>query len=104
MRIVTTYAASGGVPNVVNVTVRSPASHVLIVRHLNRVGVLSHVFSALKDAQINVHETENIVFDGNRACIARIAIDSEPPQPVLDAIRAGCADVLDLHLVTRSPE
>lgn len=102
VRIVTNYVLTGGVPNVVNVVARSPASHVLIVRHLNRVGVLSHVFSALKDAAINVQETENIVFDGGRACIARIAIDSAPTVSVLDNVRAGCSDVLDLHLVARS--
>ncbi len=102
VRIVTTYAETGEVPNVVNVKVRTPASHTLIVRHLNRVGVLSHVFSALKDAQINVEETENIVFDGKRACIARIAVDSAPTPAVLDTVRAGCADVLDLQLVARS--
>ena len=86
----------------VNVEQRSPATHVLIVRHLNRVGVLSHVFSALKDAQINAQETENIVFGGGRACIARIAIDSAPEDSVLSSVTSGNPDILDIHLVARS--
>lgn len=97
-RIVLAYARGGAVPNVVNVAHRAPASHVLVVRHRNRVGVLSHVFSVLKDAQINVEETENIVFDGDAACIARIAIDRPPEHPVLERIRCGCADILALNL------
>ena len=102
VKIVSSYAATGAVPNVVNVEQRSPATHVLIVRHLNRVGVLSHVFSALKDAQINAQETENIVFGGGRACIARIAIDSAPEDSVLSSVTSGNPDILDIHLVARS--
>jgi D-3-phosphoglycerate dehydrogenase len=97
-RIVLAYAQGEDVPNVVNVAGRAPASHVLVVRHLNRVGVLSHVFSALKDAAINAEETENIVFDGGKACIARVAIDRPPEHAVLERIRTGCPDVLSLHL------
>lgn len=98
-RIILAYLATGRVPNVCNVAARSPASHLLIVRHLNRVGVLSHVFSILRRARINVQETENIVFDGGLACIARIAIDSAPDPEVLTAIRSGSTDVLNLTLV-----
>ena len=97
-RIVGAYAQTGEVPNLCNVTARSPASHLLIVRHLNRVGVLSRVFFALKDASINVQETSNIVFDGGGACIARIAIDRAPDPVVLDLITGGDA-VLAVHLV-----
>ncbi len=98
-RIVRAFRATGGVPNVVNVTEATPASHLLVVRHLNRVGVLSHVFAELKDASINAAETENIVFSGGEACIARIAIDSKPAEAVLARIRSGCPDVLALNLV-----
>ena len=99
-RIVTAYVQSGKVPNVTNLAARSPASHALIVRHMNRVGVLSHVFSALKGAHINVLETKNIVFEGGAACIARIAIDSAPADDVLAALRDGNPDVIDLNLVS----
>jgi len=101
VRIVQGFVATGRVANVVNVTAQSPASHMLVVRHLNRVGVLAHVFLALKNAQINVQETENIIFDGGKACIARIAIDSAPSEQVLTALHQGSVDLLDLQLVTR---
>ncbi|MCP4873687.1 MAG: hydroxyacid dehydrogenase [Proteobacteria bacterium] len=99
VRIVLDYQATGAVPNVVNVSQRSPAQFLLIVRHLNRVGVLSRVFAALKDADINVQETENIVFAGAEACIARIAISAPPPQAVLESLLADHEDILGTSLV-----
>jgi D-3-phosphoglycerate dehydrogenase len=100
VRIVLDYHREGGVPNVVNVSRRSPARSLLVVRHLNRVGVLSYVFAALKDADINVQETENIVFAGAKACIARIAIDAEPSAETLAPLADGNPDILGISLVS----
>lgn len=99
LRIVTAYRDTGRVPNVVNITERSPSRCLLVVRHVNRVGVLSHVFGALRDASINAAETENIVFEGGRACIARIALDSEPSSAALNRIRGGNDAILSLQVV-----
>jgi D-3-phosphoglycerate dehydrogenase len=98
VRILTEYASSGRVPNCVNIARRTPATHLLIVRHLDRVGVLAHVFGRLKDAGINVQQTENVVFEGATAAIARIHVDQEPGGATLDAIRAG-SDILELSVV-----
>jgi len=99
VRILVEYAASGGVPNCVNIARRTPATHLLIVRHLDRVGVLAHVFGRLKDAGINVQQTENVVFEGATAAIARIHVDQEPAAATLQAIRAGSGDILELSVV-----
>jgi D-3-phosphoglycerate dehydrogenase / 2-oxoglutarate reductase len=99
VRITKEYKATGRVPNCVNIAQRTPATHLLVVRHRDRVGVLAHVFGMLKDAGINAQQTENIVFEGASAAIARIQVDQEPTQATLDAIRAGSADVLALGIV-----
>jgi D-3-phosphoglycerate dehydrogenase / 2-oxoglutarate reductase len=99
VRIITEYKATGRVPNCVNIAQRTPATHLLVVRHRDRVGVLAHVFGALKDAGINVEQTENIVFEGATAAIARIQVDQEPAQATLDAIQAGSEDVMEISLV-----
>lgn len=99
VRIVLEYHASGRVPNTVNVAVRTPATHLLIVRHLDQVGVLAHVFGHLKDAGLNVQHSENVVFEGAVAAIARIQLDAEPPAATLHAIRGGSSDVLALDVV-----
>jgi D-3-phosphoglycerate dehydrogenase / 2-oxoglutarate reductase len=99
VRIIAEFKATGRVPNCVNIALRTPATHLLVVRHRDRVGVLAHVFGLLKDAGINVQQTENIVFEGATAAIARIQVDQEPAPETLQAIRAGSEDVIELSLV-----
>ena len=99
VRIVRSYKDTGRVPNVVNLARRTPATHMLVVRHLNRPGVLAHVFDHLRQANLNVQETENIVFEGADAAVARINLDGEPSSAVVQKIKKENADVLDLQLV-----
>jgi len=102
VRIVQTFVETGRVPNVVNLAKKTPATHMLVVRHLDKPGVLAHVFERLRDAHLNVQETENIIFDGAHAAVARINLDGEPPAAGLEAIRTGNSDILDLQLVRLS--
>jgi D-3-phosphoglycerate dehydrogenase len=99
VRIVRTFKETGKVPNVVNLAQRTPATHRLIVRHRDRPGVLAHVFDCLRSKNLNVQETENIVFEGAQAAIARINLDGAPDPALLEAIRGGNADILELQLV-----
>jgi D-3-phosphoglycerate dehydrogenase len=99
VRIVRTYVETGKVPNVVNLCTRTPATHLLVVRHRDRPGVLAHVFDRLRTGNLNVQETENIVFEGAQAAVARINLDGAPDARLLEAIREGNRDILDLHLV-----
>ena len=75
VRIVKEYVLTGKVPNVVNVRKAEAASHLLVVRHLDRVGVLAHVLGVLKDEGVNVQEMENIILGGAKSAIAQIAVD-----------------------------
>ncbi len=99
VRIITTFKDTGRVPNVVNLAKLTPATHMLVVRHRDKPGVLAHVFEYLRIAHLNVQETENIIFDGAQAAVARINIDGAPSPRALDAMQAGNADILDLQLV-----
>jgi D-3-phosphoglycerate dehydrogenase / 2-oxoglutarate reductase len=99
VRIIRHYKEAGRAPNVVNLAKKSPATHLLVVRHYDRVGVLANVFTQLKQAGINVQETENIVFDGAIAAIARIHLDSAPTDGVIDAIKTNSEDVIELSLL-----
>jgi D-3-phosphoglycerate dehydrogenase len=100
VRIVRNYKESGQVPNVVNLARRTPATHMLVVRHRDRPGVLAHVFDHLRRANLNVQETENIVFEGAEAAVARINLDGEPPASLCQKIKTENSDVFDLQLVT----
>ena len=100
VRIVRTYKDTGKVPNVVNLAKKTPASHMLVVRHRDRPGVLAHVFEHLRGGNINVQETENVIFEGAQAAVARINLDGAPDDALLKTIQDGNADILDLHLVS----
>jgi len=99
VRIIRTYKDTGKVPNVVNLATQTPATHMLVVRHRDKPGVLAHVFEYLRVAHLNVQETENIIFDGAHAAVARINLDGAPSNRALDAMQSGNADILDLQLV-----
>jgi len=99
VRIVRAYMDTGRVPNVVNLARQTPARYRLIVRHRDRPGVLAHVFDHLREGNINVQETENIVFEGAEAAVASINLDGAPDAALLDRIR-GNGNILDLHLVS----
>jgi D-3-phosphoglycerate dehydrogenase len=98
VRIVAAFASTGEVPNAVNLASRTPATHVLSVRHRDRVGVLAHVFGVLRAAGINVEKTENVVFAGAEAACARIQVGRAPQAAVLEEIQRGCADVLSISV------
>ena len=98
--MIVTYKNTGKVPNVVNLARKTPATHRLIVRHRDRPGVLAHVFDRLRSSLINVQETENVIFEGAEAAVARINLDQAPSDALIQTIRAGSADILDLHVVS----
>ena len=100
VRIVRTFKDTGKVPNVVNLATRTPATCRLIVRHRDRPGVLAHVFDQLRAAAINVQETENVIFAGAEAAVARINLDGRPSDAALALIASGHPDVLSVQLVT----
>ncbi len=103
IRIVKTFKETGRVPNVVNLAKQSPATHALVIRHKDRPGVLAHVLDCVRDAGINVQETENVIFARAEAAVARVNLDQPPPSELQAKIRAH-KDILDLHIVSMNEE
>jgi D-3-phosphoglycerate dehydrogenase len=97
--IIREYVQTGRVPNVVNLAKKSPATHLLVVHHYDRVGVLSTVFSQLKHAGINLQETENIIFEGAEAAVARIHLESSPDAEVIRQICGSSPHILEVGLI-----
>jgi D-3-phosphoglycerate dehydrogenase len=99
VRIVREFKETGKVPNVVNLARQTPATHRLVVRHLDRPGVLATVLEAIKSEHINVQEMENIVFEGAEAAVARINLDNAPSRAMLDKLQGGNANIIELDLL-----
>ena len=97
-RIVNIYAETGTVPNCVNMEDHSPATHLLTVRHLDKVGVLAAVLDEVRKANWNVQEMENLVFAGAKAACAHIRFNGEPSDAVVAQIN-GHPDVLVASLI-----
>jgi D-3-phosphoglycerate dehydrogenase / 2-oxoglutarate reductase len=104
VRIVRTFKETGKVPNVVNLSERTPATHLLVVRHRDRPGVLAHVFNEIKAANINVQEMENIVFEGAEAAIARIGLDAPLDAESVSRIRDSNSDIIEINLIKLNTE
>lgn len=98
VRIVREYMNTGCVPNVVNVKKAEIATHLLVVRHADKVGVLAHVFNVLKSEGVSVQEMENIVLGGAKAAIAQISTDKEPTPGALANIKQN-TDIFDVSAI-----
>ncbi len=92
-------AIAAGVTEIVDAFVAGEARHcvnldptrlgtvTLMVRHLDRVGVLAQVLELLRAEGLNVEHMENRVFRGGEAAVASIDVADEPSEKLLAAIR-----------------
>ncbi len=101
-RIITTFHRTGTAPNCVNLAVVTPATHLLVVRHQDRVGVLAATLQRVREAGLNVQTMENIIFsgDGGAAC-ARIQVEGTPSDDLLATLRTD-ESVFDAQAVELS--
>lgn len=99
VRVITSYGETGEVPNCVNLEEHSPATHLLTVRHLDKIGVLSAVLNEVRRAEWNVQEMENLIFAGAKAACARIRFNGHPRDEVVKRIEDH-PDVLAVSLIS----
>jgi D-3-phosphoglycerate dehydrogenase len=94
IRIVDAFVHGREVPNCVNVAWRTPARARLVVRHLDRVGVLANVLGLVREAGINVEEVRNTIFEEAQAASCAIDLDEPPPPGLVERIRERRDEVL----------
>ena len=81
VRIVRTFVETGRVPNVVNLAKTDRRRRTCWSCGIATSPACWRMSSiALRDAGLNVQETENIIFEGAEAAVARINLDGEPPR------------------------
>ena len=88
VRIVRAFIQSGTVLNCVNLATQTPAKHLLVIRHHDKVGVLAGILDKLRRANINIEEMENKIFLGGDAACARIQIVTAPDASLLTEIQS----------------
>jgi len=81
VRVIDIYSRTGVVPNCINIAEQSYATHVLTIRHLDKVGVLAGILDLIRKYNMNIQEMENQVFTGDaNAAVARIRVVGSPPK------------------------
>ncbi|MHC4830000.1 MAG: NAD(P)-dependent oxidoreductase, partial [Planctomycetota bacterium] len=98
LRVVLAYRDTGEVPNCVNLSTARTVPCTLMVRHLDRVGVLASVLSELKADQINVLEMRNVLFQGEGAAACATIQVSRRPEPDLLERLTGREHVLNVSV------
>jgi len=97
-RIVRAFMTEETVPNVVNICATTPARYAVVVRMLDKVGVLANTLGVLKRHGINIEEISNTVFDGAQATCTKLRTSGRPSEACLKEI-AAFGEVLHVDVV-----
>ncbi|HEX3074032.1 MAG TPA: ACT domain-containing protein, partial [Ignavibacteriales bacterium] len=89
---------SGLIAHWVNKAKVSDTHYQLVVKHVDRPGVLSSILNVLKDEDINIEEVENIIFDGGLVACCTLKLKKEVSPNSLKVIREN-PNVLSLSHV-----
>ncbi|MGB0647477.1 MAG: NAD(P)-dependent oxidoreductase [Bradymonadia bacterium] len=98
-KVALTFRDEGRAEHCVNMAVQTQATHLLVVRHFDRVGVLAKILDVLKSAAINIQGMSNEIFQGNEgAACARIQLSNAPSLQV-SAELSALDDVISYTIV-----
>lgn len=92
------FLERGEVRDSVNILHAPPVQGTLVVRHLDRVGVLAAVLGALRNDEVNVETMENVIFAGGVAACARIKVAKRPKPATIEHL-AGLEHVISVELL-----
>jgi len=98
-RIVRAFMTEEDVPNVVNICATSPARYAVVIRMLDKVGVLANTLSVFKRHGINIEEISNTVFDGAIATCTKMRVTGRPSDACMKEI-AAFEEVLHVDVVS----
>ncbi len=98
VRIVRSFVRTGDVPNCVNVCATSPARYQMVVRSLDKVGVLANVLGVVKRHGLNIEELSSTIFEGATAACTKMRVTGRPSEACVQEIKAF-AEVLHVDVV-----
>ncbi len=98
-RIIRAFMTEEDVPNVVNICATSPARYAVVIRMMDKVGVLANTLSVLKRHGINIEEISNTVFDGALATCTKMRVSGRPSDACMKEI-AAFDEVLHVDVVS----
>jgi D-3-phosphoglycerate dehydrogenase / 2-oxoglutarate reductase len=103
VRIIEHYVRTGDVENCLNFAKETSALYELIIRHYDRIGVLTRILTDLRESRVSVHEVHNVMFEGANAAVAHIQIDTYPTNQVIESICSRKTEIISLRIVKLQP-
>lgn len=98
VRVILKYAETNSVENCINIATQTAAVHQLMIRHVDRVGVLASILNEISDVGWNVQEMENFIFADAPAACAIIRFHGEVKRDVIERIQTN-SDVLTVSVI-----
>lgn len=89
VRIIKDFTTSGIIAHWVNRARVTDAHYQLVVKHYDRPGVLAAILAVIREAEINVEEVENIIFDGGIAACCTMKLKSAVSADSLNKIKSN---------------
>jgi D-3-phosphoglycerate dehydrogenase len=87
VRIIKDYLTSGVIAHWVNRAKITDAKYQLIVKHYDKPGVLASVLNIIREANINIEEIENVIFEGGVVACCTMKLKDPLPQDLLNQIK-----------------
>lgn len=87
VRIIKDYLTSGVIAHWVNRAKITDAKYQLVVKHYDKPGVLASVLNVIREANINIEEIENVIFDGGIVACCTMKLKDPLPQELLNQIK-----------------
>lgn len=87
IRIIKEYVNSGIIAHWVNRAKKTGAKYQLVVKHLDKPGVLASILDIIKDGNINIEEIENVIFEGGVAACCTMKLMSQVSPEMLKKMR-----------------
>ncbi|MBL8716445.1 MAG: D-3-phosphoglycerate dehydrogenase [Myxococcales bacterium] len=98
VRIIRSFLRLGDVPNCVNICATSPARYQMVIRCLDKVGVLANVLGVVKRHGLNVEELASTIFEGATAACTKLRVTGRPSEACVSEIKAF-AEVFHVDVV-----
>lgn len=87
VRIIKDYLTNGVIAHWVNRARITDAKYQLVVKHYDKPGVLASVLNIIRDANINIEEIENVIFEGGVVACCTMKLREPLPQDLLNQIK-----------------
>jgi D-3-phosphoglycerate dehydrogenase len=87
VRIIKDYLTSGVIAHWVNRAKITDAKYQLVVKHYDKPGVLASVLNVIREANINIEEIENVIFEGGVVACCTMKLKEPLPQELLNKIK-----------------